>query len=303
MGRTTTRRWSQLWEIGALATAVLLAASCASGPPLEPITPAPEDPELRERLDQLAAAYESLDVARILDFYSEDPFSVSYDLPYKFDTSGEQHRDTLARFLGQVSQVDVEFGQPLNAWRTNDRAWTTRPFTAAGRLASGETFSFDGWHSAIWTPRDGTWLIAYEHFGGPEAAFASPMPPPAPPVSAAAAPAPPTWPLVDTFFDYDHFTIRDDQKAGLLANAAWLKANPNAIVTIEGHCDERGTDAYNLELGQKRADTVKGFLVEQGVPAERLRTVSYGRSRPFAAGKGEPAWGRNRRAHFVFIRR
>jgi peptidoglycan-associated lipoprotein len=301
MGRMMTGRGPGLFAITALGLAVLLAGACASTPPIEPITPSPEDPELRDRLDKLAAAYESLDLAQILDFYSEDTFSVSYDLPYKFDTTGEQHRETLTRFLGQVRQVDVTFGQPLNAWRTSDRAWTTRPFTAAGTLAAGETFSFDGWHSAIWTARDGAWRIAYEHFGGPEAAFAAPMPPPAPP--AAAAPAAPTWPLVDTFFDYDRFAIRDDQRAGALANAEWLKANPAAIVTIEGHCDERGTDAYNLELGQKRADTVKRLLVEQGVPADRLRTVSYGRSRPFAAGKGEPAWGRNRRAHFVLVRR
>jgi peptidoglycan-associated lipoprotein len=298
----TTRRWSGLGVIGVLALAVLLAASCASTPPIEPITPAPDDPELRDRLDQLAEAYESLDVARVLEFYVEDPFSVSYDLPYKFDAGGEQHRDTLTSFLPRLSKADVTFGQPLNAWRTSDRVWTTRPFTASGELATGETFSFEGWHSAIWTLHDGAWRIAYEHFGGPEAAFASPMPPPAPAATTAAA-ARPTWPLVDAYFDYDRFAIRDDQRAGLLANAEWLKANQNAIVTIEGHCDERGSDAYNLELGQKRADTVKRFLVGQGVPAERMRTVSYGRSRPFAAGKGEPAWGRNRRAHFVIVRR
>jgi peptidoglycan-associated lipoprotein len=298
MRARTTGGWRGPLAIAALA--VLLTAACASKPEIEPIVSSPDDPEFGVRLDDLAAAYESLDLARILDFYTEDAFSVSFDLPYKFDTSGQEHRQTMARFLGQVRDVDVTFGPTLNAWRTSDRVWTTRPFTAAGTLTDGETFSFDGWHSAIWNPADGTWRIAYEHFGGPEAAFASPAPPPPPP---PAEPPKPSWPLKDAFFDYEKFTIRDDQRAALVANAEWLKANPTAVVIIEGHCDERGTDAYNLELGQKRADTVKQFLVAQGVAAERLRTVSYGRTRPFAAGKGEPTWGRNRRAHFVFVRR
>jgi peptidoglycan-associated lipoprotein len=80
---------------------------------------------------------------------------------------------------------------------------------------------------------------------------------------------------------------------------AWLKANPRAQVTVEGHCDERGTSEYNLGLGDRRAKAVREYLVAAGVDGGRIRTISYGKERPFVQGHDESAWRWNRRAHFV----
>jgi peptidoglycan-associated lipoprotein len=105
--------------------------------------------------------------------------------------------------------------------------------------------------------------------------------------------------LKDIFFDYDKANIRDDQKAGLGENVAWLKANAKAKITVEGHCDERGTAEYNLGLGERRAKEVKDYLVAAGIPADRIATISYGKERPFVLGRGESAWKWNRRGHLV----
>ena len=78
-----------------------------------------------------------------------------------------------------------------------------------------------------------------------------------------------------------------------------LKRNPSWVVTIEGHCDERGTAEYNLALGERRANAARAYLVSLGIPADRLRTISYGKEFPFDPGHDEAAWARNRRAHFV----
>lgn len=102
-----------------------------------------------------------------------------------------------------------------------------------------------------------------------------------------------------TYFDYDKASIRDDQKAGLTQSADKLKANADVKVTLEGHCDERGTAEYNLALGQKRADSAKAFLTKAGVAADRLKTVSFGKERPADAGHNEAAWAKNRRVEIV----
>lgn len=102
-----------------------------------------------------------------------------------------------------------------------------------------------------------------------------------------------------TYFDYDKANIRDDQKAGLTASADKLKANADIKVTLEGHCDERGTAEYNIALGQKRADSAKSFLIKAGVAADRLKTVSFGKERPADAGHTEAAWAKNRRVEIV----
>ena len=88
----------------------------------------------------------------------------------------------------------------------------------------------------------------------------------------------------------------------LARHAEWLKARPAAKVTVEGHCDERGTVEYNLALGDKRAHAVRDYLVSLGVPADRLQAVSYGKERPMDSGHGEAAWAQNRRAHFAVSR-
>ncbi len=104
--------------------------------------------------------------------------------------------------------------------------------------------------------------------------------------------------LGPVYFDYDSFSIKADSRSVLRQHAEWLKSN-NISVQIEGHCDERGTTEYNLALGERRAASVKDYLVSQGVPASRLSIISYGEERPATTGVNELAWAQNRRAEFV----
>jgi len=105
--------------------------------------------------------------------------------------------------------------------------------------------------------------------------------------------------LKPAFFDYDKADVRSDARDVLAANAAWLKKYLSVRFTIEGHTDERGTAQYNLALGDRRANAAKDYLVSLGVDASRIKTVSYGKERPFATGHDEDSWQKNRRAHFV----
>lgn len=98
------------------------------------------------------------------------------------------------------------------------------------------------------------------------------------------------------FFDTDQSTIREDGRQTLNRQAEWLKKYTNYQITIEGHCDERGTREYNLALGERRANAARQYLVAQGIPASRLKTISYGKERPDPVGSDEAAWARNRRA-------
>jgi len=119
-------------------------------------------------------------------------------------------------------------------------------------------------------------------------------------VSAApAAAVPAASPLKDLFFDFDKSNIRDDQKAALNDNVAWLKGNSKVKLTVEGHADERGTAEYNLGLGERRGKAVKDYLVAAGIAADRVATISYGKERPFVLGHDESAWKWNRRGHMV----
>ncbi|WP_428541923.1 peptidoglycan-associated lipoprotein Pal [Reyranella sp.] len=98
------------------------------------------------------------------------------------------------------------------------------------------------------------------------------------------------------FFDTDMSTIREDGRQTLNRQAEWLKKYPNYPITIEGHCDERGTREYNLALGERRANAARQYLIAQGIPASRIKTISYGKERPDPVGSDEAAWARNRRA-------
>ncbi|OYY40926.1 peptidoglycan-associated lipoprotein Pal [Reyranella sp.] len=98
------------------------------------------------------------------------------------------------------------------------------------------------------------------------------------------------------FFDTDSSTVREDGRQTLNRQAEWLKKYGNYQITIEGHCDERGTREYNLALGERRANAARQYLIAQGIPAARLKTVSYGKERPDPVGSDEAAWARNRRA-------
>jgi peptidoglycan-associated lipoprotein len=106
-------------------------------------------------------------------------------------------------------------------------------------------------------------------------------------------------PFQAVFFPLDSFEVDGTGQQALNTNASLLKKYPTWVITIEGHCDERGTPEYNLALGEKRALAAKTYLVSLGVPADRLRTVSYGKEFPFDPGHDEGAWSKNRRAHFV----
>lgn len=123
------------------------------------------------------------------------------------------------------------------------------------------------------------------------------------PGPAAAAPgAPPPEAAKegrDVFFDFDKSTIRPDAKATLDKNIGWLKSDSGIRVVVEGHCDERGTQEYNLALGERRAKAVKDYLVAGGIDPKRIDTISYGEERPFVLGHDESAWKWNRRGHFV----
>ena len=105
--------------------------------------------------------------------------------------------------------------------------------------------------------------------------------------------------ISDAYFVYDSYTLSSEAKGSLENNAKELKRVTVGNVTIEGHCDERGTSAYNLALGEKRANAAKDYLVALGVNASRISTVSYGKERPFDDGHDDSAWAKNRRAHFV----
>jgi peptidoglycan-associated lipoprotein len=109
--------------------------------------------------------------------------------------------------------------------------------------------------------------------------------------------------LQPVFYDYNRADIREDQIPALQNNARVLKQYAAANVLIEGHCDERGTDEYNLALGERRAKAAKDYLVSLGIDDGRINTISYGESKPFAEGHNENAWQQNRRAHFVAVKK
>jgi len=109
--------------------------------------------------------------------------------------------------------------------------------------------------------------------------------------------------LDDVFFLYDSAKLSGDAKRMLESNANQIKDASGASITIEGHCDERGTIAYNLALGERRAKAAKDYLVSLGVSAGSVKVISYGKERPFSMGHDESSWSKNRRAHFIVSQR
>jgi peptidoglycan-associated lipoprotein len=136
---------------------------------------------------------------------------------------------------------------------------------------------------------------------------AAPTAPAAPAPAAPRSPAPlpppaefaPHEALKAIHFDFDKYDIRPGDAKILDGNASWLKSNPNNLILIEGHCDERGTNEYNLALGERRAKSTMNYLVAQGVQASRITIISYGEERPVCAEKEEGCWSKNRRAQFL----
>ena len=177
----------------------------------------------------------------------------------------------------------------------------------------------------------GILVLALGACGGKKPPVARPTPPPPPPAAPAQAPRPPrppepvaepvivppepieedtigaaalddlnrNSPLKPAFFDYDSAEIDQTAQAALDANAALLKQSGAWVITIEGHCDERGSVEYNLALGERRARAAYEYLASLGVPAERMKTVSYGKEIPLCTDSNEDCWGRNRRDHFA----
>ena len=164
---------------------------------------------------------------------------------------------------------------------------------------------------------------------GKKPAPAPPPPPPPPPggdTAAAAAAAAPTAaaagaapaptedeifaqksldqlnaerPLTDAFFDFDKSDLRDDAIASLQRDAEWMKRWSSTTVTVEGHCDSRGTAEYNIALGERRAKAVKDYLVSLGIAGDRIEVVSKGKESPFCFEENEACWAQNRRGHFI----
>jgi peptidoglycan-associated lipoprotein len=151
----------------------------------------------------------------------------------------------------------------------------------------------------------------------PPVAKPEPPPPPPPPPAPAPAPAPkpPTEeeifsrmsldelnakkPLGDVYFALDSSDLSDEARAALQKNAEWMKRWTSTRLTVEGHCDERGTAEYNLGLGERRAASVKGYLASLGIAADRVATVSKGKEQPFCTEKSESCYAQNRRGHFI----
>jgi len=134
---------------------------------------------------------------------------------------------------------------------------------------------------------------------GSEVVQAPPAPPAERPVRREAQAVGQASPLQDVFFDFDRSAIRPDGKAALTEDVGWLRVHAAATITIEGHCDERGTSEYNIALGERRAHAAKAYLVAMGIGGTHIRTVSYGKERPFVRGHDESAWKWNRCDHFV----
>ncbi len=148
-----------------------------------------------------------------------------------------------------------------------------------------------------------TYRLAAKGAGGTQEATARitvTPPPPPPPQPTATEEEMFNQNIKDIFFDYDKYDVRPDQQSALQADAQWLAQHPNVRFTIEGHCDERGSTEYNLALGDNRANSVKNALVQAGVAADRIRTISYGKEKPFCTESNEQCWQQNRRGHFVY---
>ncbi len=156
------------------------------------------------------------------------------------------------------------------------------------------------------SPSDSTtYHLTAKGTGGTQEATArltvtQPPPPPPPPAPTVTDEDLFSQSIKDVYFDYDKSDIRADQQGSIQANVQFLSQHPNINFTIEGHCDERGSTDYNLALGDQRASSVKNALVAGGINASRIKTISYGKEKPFCTESNEACWQQNRRGHFVY---
>jgi len=156
------------------------------------------------------------------------------------------------------------------------------------------------------TPADSTtYRLLAKGAGGTQEATArvtvnAAPPPPPPPTPSATDEELFAQNVHDIYFDYDMSNIRADQQAALQGDAKFLQAHAAIRITVEGHCDERGSTEYNLALGTSRADAVKNALIQAGVAGDRIKVYSYGKEKPFCTESNESCWQQNRRGHFVY---
>ena len=156
------------------------------------------------------------------------------------------------------------------------------------------------------SPSDSTtYTLTAKGAGGTQTATArvtvnAPPPPPPPPPSNLTEEQMFSQNVKDIYFDYDKSDIRPSEQSSLQADVAFLQQHSNISFTIEGHCDERGSTEYNLALGDNRASAVKNALVAAGITADRIKTVSFGKEKPFCTESNESCWQQNRRGHFVY---
>jgi peptidoglycan-associated lipoprotein len=190
----------------------------------------------------------------------------------------------------------VQKGQPTTlTWETTNATDVTIDFIGTVQASGSQSV----------TPNDSTtYRLTAKGPGGTQESTArvtvtSPPPPPPPPPSATEEELF-AQNVKDVYFDYDKADIRADQQSALQGNIAFLKQHPTIHFTVEGHCDERGSTEYNLALGDSRASAVRNALVQGGIGADQVKTISYGKEKPFCTQSTEECWQENRRGHFVY---
>jgi peptidoglycan-associated lipoprotein len=191
----------------------------------------------------------------------------------------------------------IESGQSITLSWTSENATSLDLQPGVGAVqASGST--------SVSPTESTTYTLTAQGPGGEATSTArvtvSAAPPPPPPAPAAVSEQTLFEENIkDAFFDYNKSDIRTDAQQALTTDADFLKSHPSINFTVEGHCDERGSEEYNLGLGDRRANSAKTFLVNLGISASRITTISYGKDRPFCTESNEECWQKNRRAHLV----
>lgn len=190
----------------------------------------------------------------------------------------------------------------VNAGQTSTLSWSSTNATDLDIQPGVGKVSPEG-SSSVTPTESTTYTITASGPGGSATATAQ-VSVNAPAAPAAAAPSPSLEDLFnqnvhDAYFDTDKSDLRPDARDALTKDAEFLRSYPDVRISLEGHCDERGSTEYNLGLGERRADAAKNYLVSLGIAANRVDTVSWGKERPFCTEHDESCWQQNRRAHFV----
>jgi len=195
-----------------------------------------------------------------------------------------------------VSPASIQAGQSASlTWQTSNATDVTIDGIGAVQANGSQSVS----------PTDSTtYHLTAKGAGGTQEATArltvtQPPPPPPPPPTVSDEDLF-SQNVKDVYFDYDKSDIRADQQASVQADSQFLSQHGNINVTIEGHCDERGSTEYNIALGDKRANAVKEALTGAGISPSRIKTISYGKEKPFCTESNEACWQQNRRGHFVY---